>query len=74
MQDHKSDEYLKMLRHSCAHLLAAAVLELYPGTHNAIGPAIDKGFYQDFDFGDLKVSEEDFQKIEQKMKELINNI
>lgn len=62
---------LNNLRHSAAHLLAAAVLNLYPGTHNAIGPSIDEGFYQDFDFADRKISESDLPKIEQKMRELV---
>ncbi|MDO8576901.1 MAG: threonine--tRNA ligase [Candidatus Daviesbacteria bacterium] len=64
-------EKLNSLRHSCAHLLAAAVKQLWPGTHNAIGPAIENGFYQDFDFGDVKISEIDFEKIEKKMRELV---
>lgn len=64
-------EQLNNLRHSCAHLLAKAVLTLYPGTHNAIGPAIENGFYQDFDFGERKISESDLPRIEQKMKEIL---
>lgn len=63
--------HLDNLRHSCAHLLAKAVLELYPGAHNAIGPSIENGFYQDFDMGKLKVSEDDLPKIEKKMKEIL---
>ena len=62
---------LDNLRHSCAHLLAKVVLELYPGAHNAIGPSIENGFYQDFDMGKVKITEEDLPKIEQKMKELL---
>jgi len=54
---------LQNLRHSAAHLIAAAVLELYPGTKLTIGPSIENGFYYDFDFGDQKISEEDFPKI-----------
>lgn len=73
MKTEKSDsqEYLDHLRHSTAHLLAAAVLELYPDAKLAIGPSIENGFYYDIDFGDIKVSEEDFPKIEKKMKDLI---
>lgn len=59
------------IRHSCAHLLAAAVKQLYPGAHNAIGPSIENGFYQDFDMGEYKISEVDLPKIEQKMRELL---
>ncbi len=62
---------LNNLRHSCAHLLAAAVMELWPNAKRAIGPAIDNGFYFDFDFGDTKITEEDFPKIEEKMKEIL---
>ncbi len=65
-------KYLDNLRHTCAHLLAKAVLELYPGSHNAIGPAIDEGFYQDFEMSE-KISEEDFPRIEKKMRELLIN-
>lgn len=64
---------LNNLRHSAAHLLAATVLELYPGTYNAIGPAIENGFYQDFDFGDVKISEDNLPKIEKRMRELLTS-
>lgn len=62
---------LDNLRHSCAHLLAYAVKQLYPGALNAIGPAIENGFYQDFDMGKWNISEEDFPKIEAKMREIL---
>ena len=64
-------QQLDAMRHSCAHLLAAAVKQVYPGAQNAIGPSIETGFYQDFDMGEHKVSEEDLPKIEKKMKELL---
>ncbi len=64
---------LNNLRHSAAHLLAAAVMEIWPHTKRTIGPAIEHGFYYDFDFGDVKVSEDDFPKIEAKMKELVKS-
>ena len=54
-----------------SHLLAAAVGELWPGVKFAIGPAIENGFYYDFDFGEEKIKEEDLKKIEKKMKHLI---
>lgn len=66
MEENK--EKLKKLRHSAAHLLAAAVMEFYPDAKRAIGPATDDGFY--FDFGNLKVSEDDFAKLENKMHQL----
>jgi len=61
---------IEHLRHSLAHLLAAAVLEIYPNTKNTIGPAIDNGFYYDFDF-EKPITEEDLPKIEEKMKEIL---
>lgn len=64
-------EQLSQLRHSCAHLLAAAIGELYPEAQRTIGPAIDNGFYYDFDFGETKISEADFPKIEEKMQSLV---
>lgn len=62
---------LDNLRHTTSHLLAAAVLELWPEAKPTIGPSIDSGFYYDFD--NLTVSENDFEKIEKKMHELVNN-
>jgi len=64
---------LNHLRHSCAHLLAAAVLKLYPNALPTIGPSIQDGFYYDFDFGDTKISTEDLPKIEQTMHELVKD-
>jgi threonyl-tRNA synthetase len=64
-------EQLDHLRHSCAHLLAAAVLELFPGTKHTIGPAIENGFYFDFDFQN-PINEEVLPKIEEKMHELLS--
>lgn len=56
--------------HSTAHLLAEAVEALYPGAKFGIGPSIDSGFYYDIDFGDKKLTDADFPKIEKKMIEL----
>jgi len=56
--------------HSSAHLFAEAVEALYPGTKFGIGPAIENGFYYDIDTGDVVLSTNDFEKIEQKMQEL----
>lgn len=66
-------EQLSSLRHSCAHLLAAAINELYPNAKRTIGPSIENGFYYDFDFGTTKISEADFPKIEEKMHELVKD-
>ncbi|MEW5759088.1 MAG: threonine--tRNA ligase [Candidatus Omnitrophota bacterium] len=61
---------LEILRHSCSHILAQAVKELYPGVKLGIGPSIEDGFYYDFDLKD-NLSEDDLPKIEGKMKEII---
>lgn len=63
-------ENLDILRHSCAHLLAAAVLEIFPEAKLGIGPSIDNGFYYDFDLPRTLIPE-DLQKIEEKMRELV---
>ncbi|MDG1804355.1 threonine--tRNA ligase [Flavicella sp.] len=60
----------KAFWHSSAHVLAQAIQKLYPGVKLTIGPAIENGFYYDIDFGDHKVSENDFPKIEKKFIEL----
>ena len=62
---------LSTLRHSLAHILALAVLSLYPNVKFGIGPATEDGFFYDFDFGKKQLKEEDLKKIEKKMKELI---
>lgn len=67
----KNQPDINALRHSCAHLLAAAVKKLWPGTNNAIGPSIENGFYQDFDFGEHNISETDLPNIEKKMQEIL---
>jgi threonyl-tRNA synthetase len=66
-------EQLEHLRHSCAHLLAAAVQELYPEAKRTIGPPIENGFYYDFDFLDIKISDLDLPKIEEKMYEIVKS-
>ena len=66
----KDKEGLDALRHSLAHLLAAAGMELWPDTKRTIGPAIENGFYYDFEF-QKPISEEDLPKIEAKMREIL---
>lgn len=66
-------QHLDNLRHSCAHLLASAVQELYPDAKRTIGPPIDTGFYYDFDFGDTSISDEDLKRIEKKMGEVLKS-
>ena len=68
----ETNENLEQMRHSGAHLLAAAVQKLYPNVKLAIGPAIDYGFYYDFDFGEEKISENNFSRIEDEMHSLKN--
>lgn len=62
---------LHTLRHSCSHIMAQAVQNLYPNAHLAIGPAIDNGFYYDFDIEGVSLGEEDLKKIEDEMKRLV---
>lgn len=67
----KSPDNLNNIRHSCAHLLAATVLRMHPEAKNAIGPAIENGFYQDFDLNDIKITDEDLPKIEAEMRKTL---
>ena len=68
----KSPEALELIRHDAAHVLATAVVELYPGTKVSIGPPITEGFYYDFEFPEgVTVGESDLEAIEQKMREHI---
>jgi len=77
-QDHKIElvtaqdpEGLELIRHDCAHVLAEAVQELFPGTQVTIGPVIENGFYYDF-YRDAPFSADDFAAIEKKMAFIIN--
>jgi len=62
---------LDQLRHSCAHLMAAAILKLFPSAKPTIGPTIENGFYYDFD--NLSISDSDFPKIEKEMQSLVKS-
>ncbi len=64
-------EHLQQIRHTLAHLTAAAVRELWPGSKNAIGPAIENGFYQDFEIAGHILTEKDLPKIEKQIKKLL---
>ena len=68
----EKEERLHTLRHSCSHVMAQAVQKLYPNAHLAIGPAIENGFYYDFDT-EHRFSEEDFAAIDKEMKSLIKS-
>src|SRR3954463_10699494 len=68
----RAPESMDLIRHDTAHVLAAAVLDLYPGVKISIGPAIENGFYYDFEVPEgVKLSEDDLPRIEQKMREHI---
>ncbi|MBM3965897.1 MAG: threonine--tRNA ligase [Planctomycetes bacterium] len=66
----RDPESLDVLRHSCAHIMARAVMRLYPNVSLAFGPTIANGFYYDFQL-DHKLTEDDFQKIEEEMASII---
>jgi threonyl-tRNA synthetase len=65
-------EALGVLRHSCAHIMARAVMKLFPGVNLAFGPTLGQGFYYDFDL-DHHLSEDDFARIESEMKSIIKS-
>jgi len=67
----KVDDTLDKLRHSTSHLLAAAILDLYPRAKPTLGPPIEDGFYYDFD--NLKISDSDLPKIEERMHDIVKS-
>jgi threonyl-tRNA synthetase len=66
-------EEIAHLRHSLAHLLAAAVLKLYPNAQITLGPAIDDGFYYDIDFGEEKIGDSELKGIQKEMRKMIGS-
>lgn len=68
--ENKEEKLFKM-RHSLAHIMAAAVQRIYPNAKFGVGPAINDGFYYDIDLGDNKISENNFGKIEKAMRRII---
>jgi threonyl-tRNA synthetase len=66
-----NDEQLHAMRHSLAHITAAAVKRLWPDAKFGIGPVVENGFYYDIDLGDTKISEQNFPKIEKTMRRII---
>ena len=66
----KDREALDVLRHSCAHVMARAVMRLFPGVKLAFGPTIENGFYYDID-ADPPIREEDFPRIEDEMRKIV---
>ena len=67
-----NQEHLHAMRHSLAHITAAAVKKLWPEAKFGVGPVVENGFYYDIDLGELKISESDFKKIEKEMRAIIN--
>ena len=73
LTDRSGQDALDLIRHDAAHVLAAAVIELYPGVKISIGPPIENGFYYDFDFPEgISLNEADLEPIEAKMREHIS--
>lgn len=66
-----NDEQLHAMRHSLAHITAAAVRRLWPEAKFGIGPVVEHGFYYDIDLGDTKISEQNFGKIEKTMRRIV---
>jgi threonyl-tRNA synthetase len=72
LTERSGQDALDLIRHDAAHVMAAAVMELYPGVKISIGPPIEQGFYYDFEFPDgVAVSDADFERIEARMREHI---
>jgi threonyl-tRNA synthetase len=69
--DPLKDTFIYRLRHSLAHILAQAVLEVRPDAKMAFGPPVDNGFYYDFDFGDSPLGEHDLTEVENRMRKII---
>ncbi len=67
-----TNEQLHAMRHSLAHITAAAVQKLWPHAKFGVGPVVENGFYYDIDLGEQKISESDFKKIEKEMRAIIN--
>ena len=67
----RDPEGLFALRHSCAHLMAEAILDEFPGAQLTIGPAVEDGFYYDIHLPEGKIADEDFPRIEKRMQEII---
>ena len=67
-----TDEQLHAMRHSLAHITATAVQRLWPEAKFGVGPVVENGFYYDIDLGDIKISEQNFGKIEKEMRRIIS--
>ena len=67
----RDEKALEIIRHDCAHIMAEAVLELYPETQVTIGPAIENGFYYDF-YREVSFTQDDLEAIEARMHEIVD--
>lgn len=67
-----NDEQLHAMRHSLAHITASAVKRLWPEAKFGVGPVVEHGFYYDIDLGEVKISDQNFGKIEKEMRRIIN--
>lgn len=67
----EENKHLHAMRHSLAHIMATAVIRLWPGVKLGVGPVVENGFYYDIDLGDMKISEDDFKTIEKEMRKVI---
>ena len=73
LTERSGEDALALIRHDTAHVLATAVLELYPGVKISIGPAIENGFYYDFEFPEgVVINDSDFERIEAEMQRHID--
>jgi len=70
-QEQVNDALLHKVRHSLAHVLAEAVLQIRPNAKLAFGPPVENGFYYDFDFGDEPIGEADLPEVENRMRKII---
>ncbi|MDR1364454.1 MAG: threonine--tRNA ligase [Oscillospiraceae bacterium] len=71
--DFSQEEGKKVYWHTCAHVLAQAIKRLYPFVKCGIGPAVDTGFYYDFDFGNVSFSKNDFDKVNNEIKNIVKS-
>ena len=67
-----NNEQLHAMRHSLAHIMATAVTTLWPEAKLGVGPVVENGFYYDIDIPDVTISTDDFKKIEEQMRKVIN--
>ncbi len=72
MSNNKESSELYAMRHSLAHIMATAVMKLWPEAKLGVGPVVENGFYYDIDISGTTISEDDFKKIEKEMKGIIN--